>query len=263
MNYKQIKVNSLINKITKKDTLFGGDYTIDPYQNCEFGCQYCDSSLDKTIYIKINAVEILKEELINYNRGNIIIGSVHDPYQKVEISTKITRELLKIISESKFSCHILTKSDLVLRDIDILKKIKKSLVTISLSSMDDYVSKIFEKNAPLPSIRLKTVKKLSDAGINVGIANIPILPYITDEEIENIINTAKKNCAKFFLYKHLELKGDMKLCFFNIIKNYYPPLIEQFNKLYKDSYLPKIEYISKLNKKIEELCNIYELDDKV
>ena len=130
MNYKQIKVDSLINKIIKKDTLFGGKYTIDPYQNCEYGCKYCDSSFDETIYIKSNAVELLKSEITQIEKGIIIVGSVHDPYQKAEEYYKITRRLLKIIQNNNFSCHILTKSNLVLRDIDILSKISKCKVHI-------------------------------------------------------------------------------------------------------------------------------------
>ena len=84
MQYKQIKVDFLLNKVTKKDNLFLGDYTIDPYQNCEFGCRYCDSSFDKTIYVKHNADKILEKELETVEKGRIIVGSVHDPYQKID-----------------------------------------------------------------------------------------------------------------------------------------------------------------------------------
>ena len=136
MQYKQIKVDSILNRITSKDNLFLGDYTIDPYQNCEFGCSYCDSSFDKTIYIKTNASEILNEELKNNKNGRIIVGSVHDPYQNIEKELKITRELLEIIKENGFSCHILTKSDLILRDLDIISNIKDCLVTISIISLN-------------------------------------------------------------------------------------------------------------------------------
>ncbi len=263
MQYKQIKVNTLINKITKKDTLFAGIYTIDPYQNCEYGCLYCDSSIDKTIYIKTNAIELLRKELIHLNQGTIIVGSVHDPYQKVEEQTKITRALLKIIEESNFACHILTKSDLVLRDIEILSKIKKCRVTLSLTSVNNYTSKIFEINVPLPKTRLQTIKRLSEAGIKAGLAQIPILPYVTDEEINEIIKSAKNYKASYFLYKHLELKGDQKLCYFNVLKNYYPTLIEKYQKLYNNSYLPDIRYVFRIKNNINKLCNIYGLENKI
>ena len=111
MLYKQIKVDFLLNKITNKDKLFAGNYTIDPYQNCEFGCLYCDSSFDKTIFIKTNAAEILKKELETAKKGTIIVGSVHDPYQRAEEELEITRDLLKTIKKHEFSWHLLTKSD--------------------------------------------------------------------------------------------------------------------------------------------------------
>jgi DNA repair photolyase len=263
MHYKQVNVNSLINKITKKDTLFGGQYTIDPYQNCEFGCLYCDSSFNKKIYIKKNAKDLFRKEIKLIDKGVIIIGSVHDPYQNVENDYKITRSLLKIIEKSKIKCHILTKSDLILRDIDILSKIKGCIVTISLVSLKDSISNIFESNVPSSKIRLKTIEKLSEANIRVGLANIPILPYISDKEIENIIKSAKNYSANRFLYKHLELKGDQRLYFFDILDRYYPALTEKYKKLYHNSYSPDIKYILKIKKTVEKFCKEFGLKNHI
>src|SRR4030042_5238597 len=114
MEYKNIQCSTLLNKITKKDKLFKGEYTLDPYQNCEFGCIYCDSTYDKTIYIKTNAIQQLEKEIKTIQKDTIIIGSVSDAYQKVEEKHKTTRNLLEIIKQNNFPCHILTKSNLVL-----------------------------------------------------------------------------------------------------------------------------------------------------
>ena len=94
MRYQHIHVPRFVKKITFKDVLFNGTYTIDPYQNCEFGCGYCDSSYDETVFIKSNAVERFKEELPMMNKGRIIIGSVHDAYQPIE--EKVLPRELKI-----------------------------------------------------------------------------------------------------------------------------------------------------------------------
>jgi DNA repair photolyase len=263
MQYKQINVNLLLNKITKKDTLFGGDYTIDPYQNCEYGCNYCDSSFDKTIYIKSNAEEILKKELKQENNGRIIIGSVHDPYQKTEEKYKITREILKIIKENSFSCHVLTKSNLVLRDIDILSKIPNCMVTISLASIKKSIKQIFEKDAPPIDIRLKTVRNLSAVGIKTGIAVIPILPYITENEIEETVKLAKTHNVKYFLHKYLELKGNQKTLYYKILKNHFPELIEKYDLLYQNNFFPNRIYTSKITNKINSLCNYYKIKNKI
>jgi DNA repair photolyase len=263
MEYKQINVDSLINTITKKDMLFGGKYTIDPYQNCEYGCKYCDSSFEKTIYIKTNAKDIFKSEIEKIENGLIIIGSVHDPYQKAEKKYTITRDLLKIIKENNLSCHILTKSDLVLRDIDILSKIKNCMVTISLTSIKNSINNIFEKDVPSINIRFKTLKKLSISGVKTGIAIIPILPYITENELKDIIKLAKVYDAKYLIYKFLELKGDQKIYFYNILKNHFIELIEKYDKLYQKTFFPDIKHISKITNKINILCNIYKISNKI
>jgi len=263
MVYKQIKVDRLIKTITKKDTLFGGKYTIDPYQNCEYGCMYCDSSIEKTIYIKSNAVEIFNKEKKQIENGIIIVGSVHDPYQKAEEKFKITRNLLKLIYKNNFSCHILTKSNLVLRDIEILSKIKKCFVTISLTSINKTITNIFEKDVPSPKIRFETIKNLSKSGITTGIAIIPILPYINEKEIEDIIKLAKDNCANYILYKYLELKGDQRKSYLNILNKQYPELLDKYKKLYQDSYLPDDDYVLKIKKKVNKLSKNYGLKNKI
>ena len=262
MKYKDISVQTIVNKITSDDNLFGGNYTVDPYQNCEFSCLYCDSSIDSTVYIKANALEIFEKEINKLEKGRIILGSVHDPYQKIEESKKITRKILKIIKNYDFPVHILTKSTLVLRDIDIISEIKDSMVTISLISLKSELSNIFEKKVPSPYDRLKTIKILQENNINSGIAIIPIIPYLVEDELENIIKEAKTNNAKYILYKNLELKGDQKQIFFSLIQNQFPYYLEKYKKLFNENYKPEQSYISNLNDKIKILCKKYELPSK-
>jgi DNA repair photolyase len=256
-------VDFLLNKITTNDRLFGGDYTVDLYQNCEFGCLYCDSSFDKTIYIKTNAKEILQEELEKTKKGKIIVGSVHDPYQKAEEEFKITRDLLKIIQQQGFSCHILTKSDLVIRDIDIISEIDNCLITLSIISLKESISKVFEKNLPSTKTRLQTIEKLTKQGIKAGLAIIPVLPYIVEDELEDIVKSARNHKAEYLLHKHLELKGDQKTFYINILKEPYLDLVEKYEKLYKNSYTPDNKYISKINNNVSKLCNNYGLKNRI
>lgn len=263
MEYKHARYSSLLNKITNKDKLFTGDYTLDPYQNCEYGCIYCDSTLDETIYIKTNATQLLKRELEKNERGTTIVGSVSDPYQEAEKKYKTTRNLLKIIEQYDFPCHVLTKSNLVLKDIDILSKMKNCAITISIISLDKSVSDIFEKKVPSPKERLQTAKKLSETGIKTGLAVIPILPFIIEEELENIVKSASKHKAHYVLHKHLELKGDQKNIFIRTLEEFYPYLVEKYEKLYRNSYKPNQIYISKINDTVKKYCNSYGIPNKV
>jgi len=263
MKYKHVIYDSLITKITSKDLLFIGDYTLDPYQNCEFGCKYCDSSLDETIYIKTNAVQLLKVEMEKIEKGIIIVGSVHDPYQEIEKECRITRNLLEVIKEHDFPCHILTKSNLILRDIDILSKINKCLVTVSITALDKNACNIFEENVPSPKERLKVVEKLSESGIKTGLAIMPILPFIVEGELEDIVEIAIKHKADFILHKHLELKGDQKTVFLKAVGKFNPSLINMYEKLYKDSYMPSQTYILNVKDNLDRLCKIYKIKNRI
>lgn len=264
MEYKYATYTSLLNKITKKDNLFIGDYTVDPYQNCEFGCKYCDSTFEKTVYVKNNATILLEEELNKIKeKGTIIIGSVIDPYQKIEKKHRATRKILNIIQQHNFPCHILTKSNLVLRDIDVLSKMDECIVTISITTLDNSISNVFEREVSPPFTRLQTVKKLSDLSIKTGIALIPVLPYIVEKELENIVKQVKEYGAQYLLHKHLELKGDQKNIFMRTLEDFFPDLVEKYVKLYKNRYMPDDKYILKINAKINSLCDEYKLKNSI
>lgn len=263
MLLKEIKVDSLIKNITKKDILFKGDYTIDLYQNCDFGCIYCDSSYDNTIYIKTNAVEIIEKELEHLSKGRIIVGSVNDPYQSCEKKYLLTRKILEKIQKYNFSCHILTKSNLILRDIELLKKFDNCIVTISIISLKNKISNFFEKNVPTPKERFKIVSKLNKNGIYSGLAIMPFLPFIAESEIQYIFEETKKYDIKYILYKHLELKGDQKQIFLEKIKNFNPNIFKKYKELYKDCYHPNKYYIKKIGSLINKNSKEYNVKIKI
>lgn len=262
MNYKLINCNSLIKKITKPDGLFLGNYCVDPYENCEFGCNYCDSSFEKTVYVKKNSLEILQKELDSIQSGRVIIGSVHDPYQNVENKFNLTKSILETLKKYDFSCHILTKSPLVLRDIDLITDLD-AMVTVSISSLDDQVVRIFEPAVPSPRERLRTIQNLRKHAIKAGLAMIPILPFITETELEDIVKAAKNVDAQYILHKHLELKGDQEQHVRNLIKIHYPHLLPQYDMLYEESINPKEEYTQEFNELVSKYCKNYNISDKI
>lgn len=253
MPTKPVRYTSILNQITNNDTLFKGRYTLDPYQYCSFGCSYCDAASD-IVNMKINAAELLEQELQTYKKGMIIIGSVSDPYQSMEKQHTIMRTLLPIIHQHRFPCHILTKAPLILRDIDLLHRIENIHVTISIPSINKQIAIRIEKNTPPPRERLQTVRALNENNIPTGVALIPILPYIIDEELEKIVTAVKTYNARYLLYKLLELKGDQKTIFINNIRRYYPHLVDKYHALYKNSYIPNESYTSMINQQIQTFC---------
>jgi DNA repair photolyase len=263
MEYKYYNYKPIINKITKKDKLFIGEYIIDPYQNCEFRCKYCDSSYDNVIYIKNNFIEIIEEELKNIKSGTIIIGSVVDPYQKIEKKLKMTRNLLKILINKKYKIHILTKSDMILRDIDILSKHENVIVTLSITSLNKKISNFLEPKLPSNFTRFKIIDYLSKNGIKSGLAIIPILPYIIEYEIEEIIKLSLKYKSRYLLFKFLELKGFQKNIFYDFLNSYDNKLLKKYYMLYKDRYLPDINYINKIYNEILKYCKKYDIPNNI
>ncbi|RLF59820.1 MAG: hypothetical protein DRN27_01470 [Thermoplasmata archaeon] len=254
MKKKEIQTKFILKKITKYDSLFQGHYTIDPYQNCEFGCIYCDSTYDDTLYILQNALEILKTELIDIPKKRIIIGSVHDPYQSAEETYNITRSIINFLTENNFPIHILTKSPLVLRDIDLLKKNKDVHVTFSFISSDSFIVSQIEKNAPNIISRFQAIQKLQKNNICSGVALIPILPGFVEDSLDDIIAITKSYQASYFLSEHLFLKGDQQRIFFDFIKQYYPTLLTLYDSIFKDSMFPDQTYQNKINKEIKKIC---------
>lgn len=263
MKYKTINTGTILKKITRTDNLFRGDYTVDPFQNCEFGCVYCDSSFEKTVYIKNNAVEILNKELQKTDKkGRVIIGSVHDPYQPIEKEKKLTREILKLIKKTGFSCHILTKSNLVLRDLDLIQNMD-CWVTLSISSIKNEIAEIFEPNTINPSERLDALEKISNKDIKSGLAVIPFMPYIMEDELKEIVRSAAEKNAEYILFRTLELRGDLKKVVFEKIKIFYPDCIKNYKKLYKNSFKPNKKYEKKIFDEFRKHCSKYNIKKEI
>ena len=262
MNTHDVTCSSIVNIITRKDSLFHGRYTIDPYQKCSYGCVYCDSATNDTVVVKTNAVEKLKEEIPRLRKGVIIVGSVRDPYQPIEETQKLTRGLLEVIQENNFPCHILTKSLLVQRDIDLLSSMDAQ-VTVSFVAYAEKTALIFEPSVASVQDRLQMITKLTEKKIKTGVAIIPILPYIVDAEFESLIQAASKAHARYLLHRHLELKGDQKQQFMAILKHHYPHLVEPYNILFSDTILPKKQYQSLCDKTIKKICRSYTIAEKI
>ena len=176
MRVKEVKAKSILRKGKKVDSWFLINYGMNLYRGCAHNCVYCDGRSEgyyvdgefgSDVTVKINAIDVLKKELApkrktlkHYVVG--MVGGVGDSYQKIEEKYKLTRQALELFYEKRFPVHILTKSTLVERDIDIIKKINeqsRAIVSFSFSSVNDEISSIFEPGVPAPSARLKTLAK--------------------------------------------------------------------------------------------------------
>src|SRR5512136_395368 len=189
---REIQAKVLLSSSKHPDPWFGIRYTMNLYRGCQHQCIYCDSRSEcyqieefSDILVKANAIEVLRKELAHKRiKGTIGTGSMNDPYMPLEAERRLTRQALEVIAEFRFPVHVITKSDLVLRDMDLLKEISRvyAAVTFTITTYDDGLSKMLEPGAPVSSRRLAAMQTLSAAGILTGVALMPVLPFIEDTE---------------------------------------------------------------------------------
>ena len=259
MGTKWVTVPSLLVQITQKDALFGGTHTLDPYQRCSFQCRYCDSA-DATIEIKENAVSLLQQELSTLTDATIIIGSVHDPYQPIESHQQVTRSLIECLcNHGSIGCHILTKSSLILRDIDLLQQLKECTVTISLSTMDPSHASLCEPHVPPPEERLNTCAQLLSNDISTGVALMPFLPKISEQSLPSLFSKLSSIQPSHFNYKMLELKGEEKQQFLDFINTYFPEYYQWYHQNFCTTMLPAENYRKEIDTIIQDMCTKYNL----
>lgn len=260
---KKIRCKSILVKSNLPET----DYVINPYTGCLHGCMYCYASFMKRftkhkepwgefIDIKINAPEILEKEIKKTKKGTVLLSSVTDPYNPIDNKYKLTRKLLKILLKYQFPVSILTKSDLILRDIDLLKQFKNCNVGFSLLSLDNKDINNFEKRTISIKRRLNALKVLKENNITIYVMISPIFPYITN--INKLIEKLKKIPVDFIFCENYNIKSGTKNTIFNIINNKYPNLIDKYNTIFKNK-----KYWKEEEEKIYKLAKKYNIPIKV
>lgn len=236
--------------VTSKSIL-SKDNGMNLYRGCTHGCIYCDSRSEvynmdhdfEDIEVKQNSLELLKKELIKRTPSMIGTGAMTDPYVPLEGHLKYLRRALKMIYKYGFGFTCITKSDLVLRDLDLLLKINeksKAVVQMTLTTSDDDLSSILEPNVCTTSRRVEVLKKLSDAGIPTIVWLCPILPYIndTEENINRIIDYCIEANVKGILCfgMGLTLRDGNREYFYSKLDENFPGLKETYIKKYANSY---------------------------
>jgi DNA repair photolyase len=288
---KEIFVKTILNKHKVRDSWFLDDYSLNPYEACAFNCVFCyirgskyGENMQKDLSVKVNACQLLEKELLRGARkgehGFIAISSSTEAWQPIEEKYQLTRKLLKIVLRYRFPVHVLTKSKLVLRDLDVLGKIDEKailpralrnklnrgvLITFSLSTLDEKVAKIFEPGAPTPRERLETMQRCKENGFFTGVAYIPVLPFISDaeEQLEEMIKIAKEYGADYVFVGALTLFGIGKKFYYRILDKHFPDLVPRYRKLFRIFNQPSKEYQLELEKKTIKFCEKYNIGYKI
>ncbi len=266
-----IKAKTILSKVKYGNEWYGIDYNMNLYRGCSHSCIYCDSRSNcyhienfDLVRGKENALYILEQELFKKREKGIIgIGSMSDTYNPLEKEYEQTRGTLKLISKYGFGVSIDTKSDLILRDIDLLKEINTKnnvIVKFTITTPNDELSKIIEPNVCISSKRLQAIKILSDNGIFTGIMMNPMLPFITDKEenIRYLVKLAYENGAKFIhTYMGMTLRENQRDYYFDKLDQHFIGIKEKYIKYYGDKYNCIVPNYKRLYKVFIDECTKY------
>ena len=258
VEYFTLPVRSLLNRCTVARMPFA--WTINPYRGCEFACKYCYArythefmelrdgvDFERKIYVKQHAAELLRQELRRVKPGEeIAIGTATDPYQPIERRLEVTRAILEELSHhAGLELGIVTKSNLVLRDIDLLQRIAENnqiFVNVTITTLDVDLARILEPRAPRPDLRMETVRKLNLERVNAGVICAPVVPGITDSprDLEALVRATAEAGGKYIYANPLFLKPCSAAVFLPFLEKEFPHLVDSYQQRYKDrAFLPK------------------------
>lgn len=229
---------SILSRNQSPDIPFG--VSLNPYRGCEHGCIYCFArpthsylglspglDFESKLYAKINAPDLLRSELCKpgYTVEPIALGVNTDAYQPIERDLRITRRVLEVLQECEHPVGLITKSSLIERDLDILAPMAEkrlAAASITLTTLDPKIARTLEPRAAAPERRLRTIRTLAEAGIPVGVSIAPIIPFVTEPEIERVIEAAFDAGAIQVSYVVLRLPWEVNPLFKDWLEAHFP-----------------------------------------
>ncbi len=258
VEYFTLPSKSLLNRCVSRRAM-PFTWTINPYRGCEFACKYCYArythefmemrdglEFEQKIYVKQHAADLLRSDLRRVKPGeSIALGTATDPYQPAERRYEVTRGILEEFARHRgFELGIVTKSNLIVRDLDLLREVSRNnalSVHMTVTTLKVELARILEPRAPRPDLRLDAVRQLNAAGITVGVSCCPVLPGITDSpsDLEAVVSAAAAAGARHIFANPLFLKPCSAAVFLPFIEQQFPKLVESYRQRYQDrSFLP-------------------------
>lgn len=265
---KEIQTKSILSHSKTPDPWFGIQYTMNLYRGCQHQCIYCDSRSEcyqienfGDTLVKVNALELLERELPSKRvKGTVGTGSMNDPYAPVEKQYQLTRGALKQFIKYGFPVHVLTKSQMVIRDVDLLQEIQdntQALVSFSITTCDDVLGKKVEPGAALVSERLAAMQFLANRGIKVGVLLMPVLPFIEDnwENIRQIVELADAHGAGYILaaFGMTQRKGSQEY-YLRQLERFFPGVKEKHLRTFGNRYECHARGAKQLSEQFKALC---------
>ena len=274
---KEIQAKVLLSHVKQPDTWFGLKYNMNLYRGCQHRCIYCDSrsecyqieDFDGEVLVKANAIELLRQELARKRvKGPIGLGSMNDCYMPLEREVNLTGRALKVIAEFGFPVHVMTKSTLVLRDLDTLAEINERYATVSftITTADDELGKKLEPGAARVSERFEAMRALADRGIQTGVSMMPVLPFIEDNE-ENIAAIVRQTHAHGGSYIipsfGMTTRDRQRAYYYARLDELFPGLRQKYERAFGDRYHCPANNADGLAEVFYEQCERYAISPRI
>ena len=297
IEFKAMRAKSILNRSVSKR--MGWDaLTINPYRGCEFGCKYCYArytheflrpepvtevapgsydapqqtwalAFEREIYLKENAAWLLEQELRKVDLAEeIALGTATDPYQPIERRMGITRSLLEVLARQQGRrLGIVTKSNLILRDVDLLTQIaerNRLVVHITITTVDSELARKLEPRAPRPDLRFEAVRKLRDAGIPTGVLCSPLLPGINDTSraLDEVAGRAAAAGASFLGAHPLFLKSCSRPTYLSFVREHFPTLLKEYERRYATRDFADTKYKKDMEQLVKRACRKHGLGER-
>lgn len=256
--------------VLSRSGVYGIDYSINPYFGCAHGCLYCYARYmlkrfptglkwGDFVHVKVNAPRILVKDLRSARFGRILLSSVTDPYQPVESKYELTRKILKILASKRFPTTILTKSSLVIRDVDLLKTFRDLEIGLTITTLNEDLRSVFEPKASSTQDRLNALEKLKENDFIVFAFLGPLIPVICEEDLELLIKELKKINVDYIIVDKLNIKAGNWPYIKNAIIDHFPQLLQRIEEIlfHREEY---IRYYLDLKYKLLSLASDYNVE---
>jgi len=253
---RDVECKSVLNKSAL------ADYCINPYIGCQHGCKYCyaesytrrftkhNEAWGDFVDIKTNAPTILAHEIKRKPKGEVYISSLTDAYQPLEQKYKLTRKLLEILLKHQFPITIQTKSALVLRDLDLIKKFQERKIGFTITSLDDNIRKQFEPQSSSVEEKMQALEELRANGVKTYAFFGPILPYLSDQNLQEYLHKIAHAGVDYIYVDKLNMKPGL----WPILGKFLDKDLSDLHNKWKSIFLQKNNYYEDLKKRIDGTC---------
>ena len=277
VRYREVEVKGALNEVRGMPF----EWSLNPFLGCAHACHYCfsrayharyreknvGSDFDSNIEVRVNIADVLRKELRRPREGSLAIGTATDPYQPIEGKYKLTRRCLEALVDHPMPTSIVTKGPLVVRDIDVLKKLdEKTDLTVyfSVPCVDEEIVRKTDPGTAPPRQRLRALRMLRDAGIDAAVLCMPVLPGISDSEesLDAAARAASEAGATAFRHRPLKIDVEIQQYYYEFLATEFPAMVPRYAALYGGSAHPAKEYERQLEERVRRVRARYEFRER-